>query len=258
MIPKVTIITVSFNSESTIRDTLESVISQDYPNIEFIVVDGGSTDRTMEIVCEYREQISIILHEPDEGIYDAMNKGLEIASGDFIGMLNSDDVYIGSSIISTVVQKLCESNSPCFFADLLVVDKYNLNRTLRYYDSSKFSPKKFKYGWMPAHPTFFAAKEVYDCVGKFAIDFKISADFEMLIRILYVKNFKYIYYNRPIIKMRIGGASSAGLYSIFLLNLEIVRACKSNNIYTNLFLLLFKIPYKLLERFKGFSLWVLF
>lgn len=247
----VSIITVCFNSEETIRDTIESVLSQDYPEIEYLVVDGGSTDGTMKIVREYENRIHKIISERDRGIYDAMNKGISNANGDVIGILNSDDTYIDSNSVSKLVNKLIESGSDSVYADLIVVERFNINRALRYYDSSFFSPEKFRYGWMPAHPTFFVKKSVYDCVGRFSLDYKIASDYEMLIRILWVHKFKYAYLPEPVIRMRYGGASSAGIARNWILNKEIVVACRKHGIWTALPLLVLKVPRKLYGLVKG-------
>lgn len=247
----VSIITVCFNSEKTIRDTIESVLSQDYSEIEYIIVDGGSTDGTMMIVREYENRIHKIISEPDRGIYDAMNKGISSANGELIGILNSDDVYMGANSVSKLTNKLLKSGTDSVYADLIVVERFNLNRVLRYYDSSFFSPKKFRYGWMPAHPTFFAKKSVYECAGKFSLDYKIASDYEMLIRILWVHKFTYVYLPEPVIRMRHGGASSAGISRNWILNKEIVMACRKHGIWTALPLLALKVPRKLFGLFRG-------
>lgn len=242
---KVSIITVCFNSAKTIRDTIESVLSQDYPHIEYIVIDGDSSDQTLEIVKEYSDRIEIIISEKDRGIYDAMNKGIALASGEIVGMLNSDDVYINENAVSELMKKMGDANSDSVFADLVIVDPENLNKVLRYYDSSYFNPNKFRFGWMPAHPTFFVKKALYDKVGPYSLDYKISADYEMLIRLLWVQKASYTYLQKPVVRMRYGGASTADLSRNLLLNREIVQACRANGIYTNLFLVLLKIPAKL-------------
>jgi glycosyltransferase involved in cell wall biosynthesis len=242
---KVSIITVCFNSAKTIRDTIESVLSQDYPDIEYIVIDGGSNDQTLEIVKEYADRIAIIVSETDNGIYDAMNKGIALASGDVVGMLNSDDVYINEHAVSELMKTMQDAHSDSVFADLVIVDPENLNKVLRYYDSSYFNPSKFRFGWMPAHPTFFVKKALYDKVGPYSLDYQISADYEMLIRLLWVQKASYAYLQKPVVRMRYGGASTADLSRNLLLNREIVQACRANGIYTNLFLVLLKIPAKL-------------
>jgi glycosyltransferase involved in cell wall biosynthesis len=255
MLPKVSIITVCFNSKKSIRDTIESVLSQDYPLLEYIIIDGGSTDQTMSIVKEYDDRVPIIVSEKDSGIYDAMNKGIALASGEIIGMLNSDDIYISRHVVSELIDKMQSENADSVFADLVIVDPDNLDKVLRYYDSSFFSPKKFRFGWMPAHPTFFVKKSLYDKVGPYSLDYKISADYEMLIRLLWVHRASYAYLKKPVVRMRYGGASTANLSRNILLNKEIVQACRANGISTNLFLVLLKIPTKLLgllsSRFLG-------
>lgn len=250
MNPKVSIITVCFNSAKTIRDTIESVLSQDYPDIEYIVIDGGSSDETISIVNEYSDRISAIVSERDRGIYDAMNKGISLATGEIVGMLNSDDIYINQHAVTDLMRVMQDAQADSVFADLIIVDPLDLNKILRYYDSSYFTPKKFRYGWMPAHPTFFVKKSLYEKVGPYSLEYKISADYEMLIRLLWVEQASYAYLRKPMVRMRHGGASTSGLGRNWLLNKEIVKACKTNGIYTNLAILGLKIPRKLLSLFK--------
>jgi glycosyltransferase involved in cell wall biosynthesis len=246
MKPKISIITVCFNSAKTIRNTIESVISQDYPNIEYIIIDGGSSDETVAIVKEYADRIAVIVSESDRGIYDAMNKGVALASGEIVGMLNSDDVYINEHAVSELMKTMQDARADSVFADLVIVDPIDPGKVLRYYDSSYFTPSKFRFGWMPAHPTFFVKKSLYDKVGPYSLDYKISADYEMLIRLLWVEKATYAYLPKPLVRMRHGGASTSGLGRNWLLNKEIVKACKANGIYTNLSLLALKIPRKLI------------
>jgi glycosyltransferase involved in cell wall biosynthesis len=250
MNPKVSIITVCFNSAKTIRDTIESVLSQDYPDIEYIVIDGRSSDQTIPIVNEYSDRISVIVSEVDRGIYDAMNKGINLATGDIVGLLNSDDVYINEHVVSELMQLMQSAKVDSVFADLVIVDPLDLNRVLRYYDSSFFSPKKFRFGWMPAHPTFFVKKSLYEKVGPYSLKYKIAADYEMLIRLLWVEQASYAYLRKPMVRMRHGGTSTSGLGRNWLLNKEIVKACKANGIYTNVVMLALKIPRKLLSLLK--------
>ena len=242
---KVSIITVSYNSARTIRETIESVLSQDYPNLEYLVVDGGSTDGTLSILREYADRITRWVSEKDQGMYDAMNKGIAMATGDVIGILNSDDTYMTKHVVSKMIQALTAAQADVVFADLILVDQHHPEKVLRYYDSGNFKPSKFRYGWMPAHPTVFIRKSIYDAVGPFAADYKIAADYEMLIRILAVHTASYCYVAKPIVRMRSGGASTAGWSRNLILNQEIVRACRANGIQTNMGLLLLKIPAKL-------------
>jgi glycosyltransferase involved in cell wall biosynthesis len=248
---KVSIITVCFNSAKTIRDTIESVLSQNYPDIEYIVIDGGSNDQTLEIVKEYADRIAVIISETDNGIYDAMNKGIALASGDVVGMLNSDDIYMNEHAVSELMKTMQDAHSDSVFADLVIVDPENLNKVVRYYDSSYFNPSKFRFGWMPAHPTFFVKRALYDKVGPYSLDYKISADYEMLIRLLWVHKASFAYLKKPVVRMRYGGTSTSGFSRNWLLNKEIVQACKDNGIYTNVGLLALKIPRKIFELVKA-------
>ena len=158
--PLVSIITVVYNNVKYIQDALESVISQNYLTIEHIVIDGGSSDGTIEVIEKYRDNISVFLSEPDDGIYDAMNKGIALATGDIVGILNSDDFYIDEFVIEKVIKEFDEKGVDSVYADLVFVNPKNLEKTVRYYDSSQFNPSRFAYGWMPAHPTFFVKKKV--------------------------------------------------------------------------------------------------
>lgn len=244
---KVSVITVCFNSAATIRDTIESVLAQDYQDIEYIIVDGGSTDQTLQIISEYKHCISKFITEPDRGIYDAMNKGIRLATGDVIGMLNSDDVYISQTAISELMGAMNSSGADAVYADLIIVDPARTDKVLRYYSSKHFTIAKFRYGWMPAHPTFFVKKSAYDVAGLFSTAFRIAADFDMLLRLLLIHRIRSVYYAKCVVKMRAGGMSTSGISSTILLNREIVQSCLDNGVYTNIFLVLLKIPRKFME-----------
>jgi glycosyltransferase involved in cell wall biosynthesis len=247
---KISIITVVWNNAKTIKDAIDSVLGQTYENIEYIVVDGASTDGTVEIVQSHGERISKFVSEKDKGLYDAMNKGIALATGDIVGILNSDDFYIDDNVITRIVKEFEEKKVDSVFADLVFVKPENLNKTVRYYDSSHFSPDKFAYGWMPAHPTFFVKREMYERYGVFKINYKIAADYELLTRFLAKNKMSYSYIKEPIVKMRIGGASTSGIKSNYILNKEIIRACKENGIYTNWLMVLSKYPKKILGLLK--------
>ena len=244
---RVSVITVCFNSAATIRDTIESVLAQDYEDIEYIIIDGGSTDQPLQIISEYKHCISKFITEPDRGIYDAMNKGIRLASGDVVGMLNSDDVYTSQTAISELMEAMNSSGADAVYADLIIVDPVRTDKVLRYYSSKHFNIAKFRYGWMPAHPTFFVKKSAYDVAGLFSTAFRIAADFDMLLRLLLIHGIRSVYYPKCVVKMRAGGMSTSGISSIILLNREIVRSCLDNGIYTNIFLVLLKIPRKVME-----------
>ncbi|PIS12099.1 MAG: glycosyl transferase [Bdellovibrio sp. CG10_big_fil_rev_8_21_14_0_10_47_8] len=248
--PKVSIITVCYNSASTIADTIESVLSQDYPNIEYIVIDGKSKDNTVEIIRRYEDRIAHFISEKDGGIYDAMNKGLKLATGDIVGLLNSDDFYIDSKAVSDLVNAMTQAGTDSVFADLIIVDPVDPQKIRRYYDSSRWTPGSFRFGWMPAHTTFFIKREWYEKLGLFSLKYKIASDFEMLVRLLYTGKATYVYLQRPVIRMRAGGLSTRGLSSTWTLNREIVQACRSHQMWTSLPLLFLKIPAKLLETWR--------
>lgn len=247
---KISIITVVWNNKDTIKDAIDSVLAQTYENIEYIIIDGASSDGTVEIVKSYGNKITKFLSEKDNGLYDAMNKGIVQATGDIVGILNSDDFYIDEFVIEKVVQEFKDKEVDSLFADLVFVKPENLDKTVRYYDSSHFRPEKFAYGWMPAHPTFFVKREVYDKYGTFKLDYKIAADYEILVRFLQKYKISYTYLNQVIIKMRLGGISTSGVKSNYILNKEIIRACRENGISTSWVKVLSKYPKKMLGLFK--------
>jgi glycosyltransferase involved in cell wall biosynthesis len=244
---KVSIITVCFNSVATIRDTIDSVLAQDFDDLQYLVIDGGSSDGTMDIVRGYGDNIDVVVSEPDHGIYDAMNKGIELATGDVVGLLNSDDIYAYDSVLSELVELMVSSGSDTVFADLAIVDADNFERVIRHYDSSKFNTGRLAYGWMPAHPTFMVKRELYVKHGGFLTDYQIAADFEMVARLLHTAAASYAYLPVVAVKMRSGGISTRGLKSSCILNREIVRACRANGIKTSLAQVLLKTPAKLME-----------
>ena len=249
-LPSLSIITVCFNSVATIRDAIESVLAQDYPDIEYIVIDGGSTDGTADVVRSYGSRIAAYVSERDRGIYDAMNKGLELARGDVIGMLNSDDIYSDSKVVSALISAMIAARTDSVFADVVYVDRSETTRVVRYYDSGHWRPARFRYGLMPAHPTFFVKRELYSRVGPFSLEYRIAGDFEMLVRILYRARASYVHIPRPVVRMRRGGISTRGLRPLWILNREIVRACRANGLWTALPIVMLKFPLKLLEFFR--------
>ena len=248
---KISIITVSYNSEKTIRDTIESVLAQTYLNVEYIVIDGGSKDNTMGIVGEYAASIATILSEPDRGIYDAMNKGIALATGDVIGILNSDDFYESPTSLESVAAAFrLNPESALVFGDVVFVNPEDLQRVTRVYSASHFRSWKLRFGWMPPHPGTFVRKEAYTDVGAYSMLYAISADYEMFVRLLLIKKLRFSHIDKVLIRMRSGGVSTSGIKSSLKLNREIVLACKRNGIYTNLLMVLSKIPFKLLEYLK--------
>ncbi|MEK6659136.1 MAG: glycosyltransferase family 2 protein [Campylobacterota bacterium] len=242
---KISIITVVRNNKKTIKDAVESVLGQTHKDIEYIIIDGASTDGTVEVVKSYGNKISKFVSEPDNGLYDAMNKGIAFASGDVVGILNSDDFYIDNGVIERIVKEFEKSQVDSVFADLVYVRSENLDKIVRHYDSSYFTPQKFAYGWMPAHPTFFVKRWVYEKYGVFRTDLKIGADFDILARFLYTHKISYSYMKEILVKMRLGGVSTS-FSSIWINNIEQLRVCRQNNIDTNIFKILSKYPSKLM------------
>lgn len=244
---KISLLTVSFNSETTIKDTVESIQSQDYKDIEYIVVDGNSSDGTVGIIKSYDSLISKWISEPDKGIYDAMNKAIRMASGEVVGILNSDDFYYNNQILSQVAKEFSDPSIDVVFGDLVFVDPHDLNKAVRKYSSARWHPGKFAWGFMPAHPTVFIRRRYYEKFGLFKTDYKIAADYELLIRFLYVHKLKYRYLPLTMVKMRKGGVSSKNLMSNIILNNEIIRGCRENGIKTNVMKVYSKYVTKIFE-----------
>ena len=249
---KVSLVTVTFNSDQTLRDTIQSVFNQTYSDIEYIIIDGLSKDNTVEIIRKYEPQFQGRLKwisERDNGLYDAMNKGIRMSTGDIVGIINSDDFYHRRDIISRVVEAFRNERTQAVYGDVRVVNSDNLDKTVRYYSSRNFSPNRFRYGFMPAHPTFFTYRKYFEKFGYYKIDYHIAADYELLIRFLYVHRLKSKYLSLDFMKMRTGGASTASIKSNILLNKEIVRACSENGIWTCMPLLFLKYFIKVFELF---------
>ncbi|EGM69239.1 glycosyltransferase family 2 protein [Shewanella sp. HN-41] len=241
---KVSIITVCYNSAATIRDTIESVFLQDYPNIEYIIVDGASKDNTLNIVNEYQDRLATVISEPDKGLYDAMNKGIELATGDVVGILNSDDFFTSESSVSTLMAGFNRGDIEAVYSDLVYVQAGNTDKVTRLYSSKVFKKSLIKFGIMLPHPTFYAKKDVYKKCGLYKLDYRVAADFEFIARCI-VNNVVINRVSAITVKMREGGISSSGLMWRIHQNMEVVRACKENGIKTNLALVALKLPYKL-------------
>ena len=245
---KVSIITVCFNSEKTICETIDSISSQSYSDIEHVVVDGGSSDQTASLVKTKIRSGDIFISEPDDGLYDAMNKGIDLANGEIVGILNSDDFYESEDVISSVVEAFSENpDVDILFGDVVFVSPEDLSRVIRYYGARHFRPWKLRFGWMPPHPATFVRRSAYERVGGYRLDMRIAADYDMFVRWLLIAHLKWKYLDKVLVRMRAGGVSTSGFKSSIRLNREIVRACRDSGIYTNLLFVLSKIPFKLLE-----------
>jgi glycosyltransferase len=226
---RISIITPTFNSAATVKDTLESVRLQDYSDIEHIIVDGGSTDDTLKILRDY-PHVKKWVSEKDGGIYDAMNKGIRMATGDVIGILNSDDVYTNSKILTKIAGCFNDKNTQTVYGDLQYVKACDLDKVIRYWRSGHFKRTSFYYGWMPPHPTFFVRKEVYEKAGLFNLSLRNSADYEFMLRTLFKMGYCATYLPEVIVKMRAGGASNASFKHRLRANREDRQAWKINEL----------------------------
>lgn len=243
---KISIITVCYNSRNTIESTIQSVLHQTYLNIEYIIIDGGSEDGTKDIINKYLDNIAIYVSESDKGIYDAMNKGITLATGEIIGFLNSDDIFFDNDIILKIASLFTEFKSlDSVFGDIIFFNEKN--KQIRKFSSKNWNVSKFAWGFMPPHPSFFCKHKVYKKFGLFKTDYKIAGDFEILVRFLLLYKINYKYASLITTKMRLGGISNRNLKSIITLNQETKRACDENGIITNYFMIYSKYLFKLKE-----------
>lgn len=264
---KISVVTVTFNSAKTVKDTIESVLKQEYKDYEYIVVDGGSKDSTVDIIKEFEAKFEKLrnecmkngvptpsfrwISEPDKGMYDGINKGIRMATGDVVGIINSDDFYHRTDVFTKINGAFVEHPEvEAIYGDVRFVNPNNLERTIRYYSSKNWSPKRFRFGFMPAHPSFFERKENFEKYGYYQYDYHIAADYELLIRHLHTNKVKAKYVPLDFMKMRTGGRSTNGIKANIQLNKEIVRACKENGIWTCMPLLFLKYFIKVFELIK--------
>ncbi|MFN6379387.1 MAG: glycosyltransferase family 2 protein [Flavobacteriales bacterium] len=227
---KVSIVTICYNSAETIRETIESVISQTYKDIEYIIVDGASKDNTCDIVRSFGDRISRFVSEPDRGIYDAMNKGVKLATGDVIGILNSDDFYADANVITDIVSTFEKTNALGVYADLVYVNRDNVDKITRTWKSGVYEEGKFLFGWMPPHPTFFVKREVYQTYGHYTTELRSSSDYEFMLRVIHKEKISVGYLPRVITKMRVGGQSNVTLTNRKKANREDRRAWEMNGL----------------------------
>lgn len=247
---KISLITVTYNSADTLSDTIQSVLSQSYKDIEYIIIDGLSNDGTMSIIKKYEPQFHGCMRwvsEPDKGIYDAMNKGIRKATGDVIGILNSDDFYTSNDVLKRIAFELQQPDIDAVYGDVHYVKYNDLNKCVRYYSSRLFQPCWMRLGFMPAHPSFYCRREVYETYGAFDTSYRIAADFENLLRLIFIRHIHIKYVQMDFVTMRTGGASSSGVQSHKLIMREHLRALRTNKVYSNIFLLALRYVYKLLE-----------
>ncbi len=245
---KISIITITFNSASTIEQTIRSVIDQTYKNIEYIIVDGKSSDDTLKIVDKYKNSIAKFLSEKDDGLYDALNKGIELATGDVIGILHSDDFYIDNQVIQKYADTFLKNNSDSVYSDLYYVDKTSTDKIIRKWKSGEYSSGSFINGWMPPHPTFFVKKEIYKKLGKFNLDFKSAADYELMLRFIHKNNISISYMPEYTVKMRVGGKSNITVKNRVNANLEDRKAWEINGLKPRFYTLYLK-PFRKIIQF---------
>lgn len=246
----ISIITATFNSAKTLKDTIQSVLRQTNKDFEYLIIDGGSTDDTIDIVKSYESEFSGRLKwvsEKDQGIYDAMNKGIKMASGDVVGILNSDDYFTSDDILQTVDNAFKSHEIDAIYGDIHFIRDGNPQKCVRYYSSRMFRPFWLRFGFMPAHPSFYCKREVFEKAGLYSLDYKIGADYEMMVRLFKKYRIMSQYINKDFVTMRTGGASNNNVRSRITLINEDVKACKENGVYTNSLFVMLKFMYKIFE-----------
>ncbi len=251
---KISIITSTFNSADTVKDTFDSILAQTFKDIEYLVVDGCSTDGTIDIIKEYEQRFQgrmKWISEKDSGVYDAMNKGIGMATGDIIGFLNSDDFYTSNDCLQTIADSFAQNDIDATYGNVHYVDPDDLNQMVRYYSSKRFTPGKMRLGFMPAHPSFYCKRSVYEAYGNFDTSYKIASDFELLLRFIYVHKIKTKYIQKDFVTMRTGGLSTSGLSSHRQIMKDHRKALKANHVSSNFFVLSMRYAYKSYEVLKA-------
>lgn len=244
---KISIITVVYNGASTLRSCIDSVLSQDYSSVEYIIVDGQSKDGTVDLVKAYGSRIDQFISEPDKGIYDAMNKGLKLATGDVIGILNADDFYASNTVISDIVKEMKVTNADGAYGDLEYVDAINNDLVKRSWKSGAYKINSFMNGWMPPHPTFFLKKTVYEAKGGFRLDLGSAADYELMLRMIHKEAIKLAYVPKVLVKMRMGGVSNSNLSNRLAANRNDRKAWEVNGLKPHFYTLWLKPLRKVLQ-----------
>jgi glycosyltransferase involved in cell wall biosynthesis len=244
---KISIITVVYNGEATLRDCIESVLGQTYPHVEYIVVDGASTDGTLAVARSFGPKIATLISEPDRGIYDAMNKGIAAATGEVVGILNADDEYAHPNVLAHVAEALQTQSADAAYGDLLYVDPRDSSRVIRTWRAGAYRPGAFLYGWMPPHPTFFVRRTVYEQFGGFNLSLRSAADYEFMLRLVHRHGIRLAYLPEVLVHMRAGGVSNASFRNRWRANREDRRAWRLNGLRPYFFTLWWKPLRKLVQ-----------
>jgi glycosyltransferase involved in cell wall biosynthesis len=242
---KISVITVALNSAPTIVDTLRSVAAQTHPDVEHIIVDGGSTDGTLELIGSESIPVAKLISESDAGIYDAMNKGVSLAKGEIVGFLNSDDVFSDNYVLAKIAKAFCDPTIGVAYGDLVFVGRYDTDRVVRYWKSSVYTPGLCATGWMPPHPTLYARRSVYAKCGNFDLSFRLFADFEMALRMFEEWRVPSVYLPEVLVRMRMGGVSTRSFMRVFTNNREASRACRMHGFSGGTIFILNKLLAKL-------------
>lgn len=248
---KISIVTVSFNSAKTIARTLHSVASQTWLDVEHIVIDGASTDGTMAVIDRYRVGLAKVVSEPDSGIYDAMNKGVGLATGDVVAFLNADDFYKDADVLARVAGVMQSEQLDALYGDVEFLRAGQQEVVVRRYNSGRFTAGRLGWGWMPAHPALFVRRALFERYGMFCTDYRIAGDFEFVARVFTQPGLRHRHLPESLVRMQMGGASTSGWRATLQLNREMMRACRVNAIPTNWFKLLLRYPLKALEFFRA-------
>jgi len=244
---KVSIITITYNSESTLSETIVSVLNQTYKDIEYIIVDGASTDDTISIIHSYKDKISKFISEKDKGLYDALNKAIKLCTGDVIGIIHSDDFYTDNEVIAKIAKLFKSNQCDAVYADLYYVDKNDTNKIFRKWKSGIYKHGMFLKGWMPPHPTFFVKREIYNKHGLFNLQLKSAADYELMLRFIHKHKIKLTYLPEFIIKMRVGGKSNVSIKNRLRANSEDRKAWKINGLKPHFYTLYAKPLRKIVQ-----------
>lgn len=246
---KISVITVTYNSAKTLASTFDSVLRQTYPDIEYWVIDGQSTDGTLDIIKTYEKKFGGRLHwisEPDRGIYDAMNKGIAHCTGDIVGTLNSDDYFTSDDVLQHIADHFTP-DIDAVYGDIHFIREGEPDKITRYYSSALFRPMWLRFGFMPAHPSFYLRRSLYEKHGGYSLDYKIAADYEMMVRLFHKHKLRARYLKKDFVTMRMGGVSTKNVHNRMLITREDVKACRQNGLYSNIMLISVKYLYKIFE-----------